>query len=217
MNRFSKNIQYFALAFTVVLFTQCTEDDLNSPIITLLGANPEFVALGTSYTEAGAEANDEEDGVISVIDVDDSALNTSTVGSYDILYSATDDAGNVGSAVRTVHVFAQASNYAGVYAVEEDCSDGNTYNYNVTITAGASPNTLLVSNFGNYGGAVIVNIGLSDDTNSTLSVNDMAGGATFIGVGILTTGTTTSMIFTLDYDSTSGADTLNCVGTFTKQ
>ena len=56
MIRFSKSIKFLAIALTLVLFTQCTEDDLNSPIITLLGANPEFVELGGTFTEAGATA-----------------------------------------------------------------------------------------------------------------------------------------------------------------
>ncbi len=216
MIQFSKNIKFLALAFAAVLFTQCTEDDLNSPVITLLGDNPAYVDLGGTFTETGAEATDLEDGVIAVIDVDDSALDADVVGSYDILYSATDGAGNVGTEVRTVHVFAEPADYAGIYEVVEDCSDGMTYTYNVTVTAGAG-NTIIISNFGDYGGAVIVNIDLSGDTKSTLSLDDTAGGATFVGNGQLTTGTTTAMEFTLDYSADDGVNVLTCDGVFTKQ
>jgi hypothetical protein len=217
MTPISKSIKFLALSLAVLLFTQCTEDDLNSPIITLLGDNPEYVELGGTYTEGGAEATDTEDGAIATINVDDSALNTDEVGSYDILYSATDAAGNTGSEVRTVHVFAQGSDFAGVYEVVEDCSDGMTYTYDVTITAGADPNTVIVSNFGNYGLAVLVDLNLSGDTNSNVSVDDAIGGATFEGTGILTTGTTTAMVFTLNYSADDGSAVLDCDAVFTKQ
>ena len=217
MIRFSKSIKFLAIALTLVLFTQCTEDDLNSPIITLLGANPEFVELGGTFTEAGATAEDTEDGAIATINFDNSALNTNTVGSYDILYSATDKAGNTGSAVRTVNVFATGADFAGIYDVTEDCSDGMTYTYSVTITAGADPNKIIISNFGYYGGAVIVELNLSGDTNSSITLDDTAGGADFLGNGVLITGTTTSMEFSLVYSADDGVNTLTCDGTFTKQ
>lgn len=217
MNRISRKIPFLALGLSVVLFTQCTEDDLSSPVITLLGDNPDFVELGGTYTEPGATATDLEDGDIATINVDDSALDENTVGSYDILYSATDGAGNTGSEVRTVNVFAQAADYAGIYDVTEDCSDGNTYTYSVTITEGANPNKILISNFGDYGSAIIVTVDLSGDTNSDLGVNDTAGGAEFAGTGDLTAGTTTSMEFTLVYSADDGVNVLTCDAVFTKQ
>ena len=217
MTQFSKSIKFLALSLAVLLFTQCTEDDLNSPIITLNGDSPEFVELGGTYVDSGAAARDTEDGDIFIINYDESALDTDVVGSYDILFSATDEAGNTGSEVRIVHVFAQGSDFAGVYEVVEDCSDGNTYTYDVTITAGASPNTAIISNFGNYGFAVLVDLNLTGDTNSNVSVDESIGGADFLGLGFLTTGTTTSMVFTLDYSADDGVSVLTCDAVFTKQ
>jgi hypothetical protein len=216
MIRFSKSMRFLALALATLLFARCTEDDLNSPIITLEGDNPTFVQLGGTYTEEGATAEDEEDGVIATINVEGDVITT-VVGSYELLYSATDEAGNVGSAVRTVNVFAQGSDFAGIYDVVEECSDGNTYEYTVTITAGANPNTIIISNFGNYGASVVVNATLSGDTNSDLSVDASAGGATFDGTGLLTTGTTTAMEFSLNYSADDTVNVLTCDAVFTKQ
>jgi len=217
MTQFSKSIKFLALSLAVLLFTQCTEDDLNSPIITLRGGNPVDVELGATYVDSGAVATDTEDGDIFIINYDESALDTDVVGSYDILFSATDAAGNTGSEVRIVHVVAQGSDFAGVYEVVEDCSDGNTYTYDVTITAGASFNTAIISNFGNYGFAVLVDLNLTGDTNSNVSVDESIGGADFLGLGFLTTGTTTSMVFTLDYSADDGVSVLTCDAVFTKQ
>jgi hypothetical protein len=87
----------------------------------------------------------------------------------------------------------------------------------VTITAGANPNTFLISNFGNYGGTVVVNATLSGDTNSDVAVDASAGGATFTGTGLLTTGTTTAMEFSLNYSADDGVNVLTCDAVFTKQ
>ena len=104
------------IAFALVLFTQCTEDDLNSPVITLAGYDPVYVALGGNYTEDGATATDVEDGDLTVINIDDTELDTDLFGRYEIVYSATDAAGNVGSATRVVNVFVPIPDFYGVYS-----------------------------------------------------------------------------------------------------
>ena len=77
-----------------------SDDDKDSvaPIITVLGDNPATVELGTSYTDAGATADTGETVTSS------GTVDTSTVGTYTINYSATDAWGNVGTASRTVNV-----------------------------------------------------------------------------------------------------------------
>ena len=74
--------------------------DVTAPVITLLGDNPLTVEAGTSYVEAGATADTGETVVI-----DSSAVDTGTVGSYTVTYTATDAAGNSAVPVlRTVNV-----------------------------------------------------------------------------------------------------------------
>jgi hypothetical protein len=73
--------------------------DTTAPIITILGINPTTVEKGTTYTEAGAIANGGE-----MIVVASNNVNTSIVGNYTVTYTATDSAGNVGTATRTVDV-----------------------------------------------------------------------------------------------------------------
>ena len=54
--------------------------------------------VNTIYIDAGATA----DGGETVIDT--SNVDVTTVGSYTVTYSATDTAGNIGTATRTVNV-----------------------------------------------------------------------------------------------------------------
>ena len=72
--------------------------DTTPPVITVEGDNPATVELGATYTDAGATADGGETVTTS------GTVDTSTVGTYTITYSATDAAGNTGTATRTVNV-----------------------------------------------------------------------------------------------------------------
>ena len=69
--------------------------DNTAPIITILGDNPVSVELGTTYIDAGA-ISDNGQAVTST-----STVDTTTVGTYTVTYSATDASGNTGTATRT--------------------------------------------------------------------------------------------------------------------
>ena len=77
-----------------------------SPELTLNGPNPQQIVLGNSYAELGATALDVEDGpltdAIVILGVD--AINTDTVGVYNVQYSITDADGNNTTLIRTVEV-----------------------------------------------------------------------------------------------------------------
>ena len=80
--------------------------DTTAPVITLTGANPQTVEVGSAYTELGATASDNYDGDISgSIVIDASAVNTSVLGSYSVTYDVSDSEGNGATqVVRTVDV-----------------------------------------------------------------------------------------------------------------
>jgi arylsulfatase A-like enzyme len=80
----------------------------NVPVITLIGDPVVTVAAGVAYTDAGAVAQDAEDGDISAqIVVGGDFVDTDTVGTYVITYNVTDSGGNSAPAVsRTVMVVA---------------------------------------------------------------------------------------------------------------
>ena len=80
--------------------------DTISPVITLLGNNPESVALGDTYTDAGATALDNIDGDITANIIIANPVDPSIVGVYTITYNVQDSAGNDAAEVtRTVDVF----------------------------------------------------------------------------------------------------------------
>ena len=77
-------------------------DDNVPPVITIIGDNPVTVELGDAFVDQGATAFDEFHGVTTVSS--SGTVDTSTVGTYTITYSATDLDGNTATATRTVNV-----------------------------------------------------------------------------------------------------------------
>ncbi|MCK8523806.1 DUF5011 domain-containing protein [Aquimarina sp. D1M17] len=80
--------------------TASFNDDCVAPVITLTGANPQVVELGTTYTELGATTDDG-----SAVLIDASSVNSNQLGQYTVTYNATDASGNMAIEVtRTVDV-----------------------------------------------------------------------------------------------------------------
>ncbi|MCH2104932.1 MAG: beta-propeller fold lactonase family protein [Planctomycetes bacterium] len=81
-------------------------EDLNAPVITLLGDPSVTHELGTPYVDAGATATDEEDGDLTADIVVGGDVNEAVLGSYTLTYNVTDSAGNEADQVtRVVVVF----------------------------------------------------------------------------------------------------------------
>ena len=77
--------------------------DTIPPIVTITGDNPMHVEAGTNYSEQGATAQDNFDGVVPVT-IGGDTVDAYTLGTYTVSYSATDSSGNVGTADRIVNV-----------------------------------------------------------------------------------------------------------------
>ncbi len=68
-------------------------DENNRPVITVLGTNPIDLTIGNVYTDAGATAQDQEDGNITPSIVKTGTVNTAVLGSYTIRYNVSDSKG----------------------------------------------------------------------------------------------------------------------------
>ena len=84
--------------------------DTQSPVITLEGLNPLYLGLKNTYIEPGASAVDNVDGAIPVdqFTIDASAIDNTTVGTYNVNYSVSDLAGNEAQTTRTVKVVGES-------------------------------------------------------------------------------------------------------------
>lgn len=88
--------------------TTCVLDDVTTnqlPTITLVGNPTITIQVGTTYTDAGATANDPENGNITSSIVVTNTVNTAVAGTYTVTYNVTDnDGGAATPVVRTVIV-----------------------------------------------------------------------------------------------------------------
>jgi len=81
--------------------------DTTAPVVSLVGEDTVIVAHNGVYEELGANASDDVDGTVSV--TTSGEVDSTTVGSYSITYTAVDAAGNQGTQSRTVNVTDQTS------------------------------------------------------------------------------------------------------------
>jgi hypothetical protein len=129
-----------AIAFTagVFVFTGCSKDDVTAPVVTLVGSENITLIVGEqNYVELGATATDNKDGDLTP--TPSGTVNDDLVGIYTVTYSATDAAGNVGEATRTVTVRNEADIYAGEYTVTSPDTIGTQ-----TVTASPTKNKVIV-------------------------------------------------------------------------
>jgi hypothetical protein len=79
--------------------------DITLPVISLVGNNPINLIKGTDYRDAGASAEDDVDGTLTVITT--GSVDSNTVGAYTIKYNVSDSASNAAvEVVRTINVTA---------------------------------------------------------------------------------------------------------------
>ena len=85
-------------------FTTTTRADDVGPVVTLTGSATMSVVQGGTFTDLGATATDNVDGNVPV--TVSGSVNTAVAGVYTLTYTATDQDGNVGTAIRQVTVAA---------------------------------------------------------------------------------------------------------------
>jgi len=144
--------------------------DTTKPTITILGTNPAVLTVGDTYVDAGATAEDTYLGVTtpltSQIEVV-SNVDTTKAGSYKVIYTVADAAGNIAKATRTVNV---------------------TYSLTYTITATSGP-------YGSISPPGATQFGTGTDTTYTITPNDGYEVETLIVDGV-SLAPATSHIFT---------------------
>ncbi len=181
------NVATATRAVTVVAIDIVTNDTV-APVITLDGNAQITVYQGNAYTDGGATAIDDVDGNATV--TTDGAVDIYTVGAYVITYSATDVAGNLATATRTVNVVSRIiiANYfdtdtcdwsARGASVKHDTTEGHNANGTLKVT----------NRFANYSGPKFhlenqLTIGETYTISVWIKLANLASGTSTINVGI---------------------------------
>lgn len=217
----------FVLTSSVLLFSGCSKDDTTPPVITIGGANPFSLALNSNYVDpSGTTAEDDKDGDVTAnVTYDPSDINKDVVGSYNVIYSATDAAGNEGTATRTVNVANQltTSPWVGSFSCVIVTPGQSNYFYNDGTTISTTLNNGLAFNkFGDYSNAtaklnmVISGSGSVSIPSQTFTCGTPAVSRTFSGSGNVTGSGSAGSTITLSITETTNSATINSVYTFTK-
>jgi hypothetical protein len=216
-----------ALLTVSIVFTGCKKDDTTSPVVTITGGN-QTISLQGTYTELGATATDDTDDALTASA--SGTVNTNQAGTYIITYSATDAAGNTGTATRTVIVRNDAYALAGNYAVVDDCS-GVIFNYTQTITVSSTVNNRIEFNrFADYANntsiyAMVTGSTINLPSQTAVSIGTGSAAACEIAnhTFVSQSGSISGSNFTITYTdqlvgpgSCSGA-AASCTAVFTKQ
>jgi hypothetical protein len=81
-----------------------SSSDATPPAVTLVGSAAVSLAEGDAFADPGATAFDDIDDDITMRIIKTGTVDTATAGVYTLSYSATDAAGNMGTASRLVSV-----------------------------------------------------------------------------------------------------------------
>jgi len=203
-----------------VIFVSCNGDDTTKPVVTLKGASDTTIVLNSTWTDPGATAEDDEDGVITDIQVT-GTVNVNLTGTYVITYSATDAAGNTGTKSRTVRVRNTADGWAGNYSVIDEVG-GSQYTYSDIITFSQTENRMVwVTKFAYYtNGAVKFKFENPESVptdvtipQQTVHCGNPAADRTFSGSGEASTNES----FYVNYTESTGGTSVTGTETYTKQ
>lgn len=214
------------------LLTACKKKDLNDPVIIIEGDNPLFIGLGGTWEIPPYSASDIEDGDLTAdVIIDNSEINTGQISEWHVVFSVSDNAGNRAIDTLYVNVGMDIDAYIGEYVVDEirdidgdgilgeaDVTD-EIAAFTITIEAGPEENSLIISNFGNYGNGVETVMEFYGNLNDQITLDTFipdADGIHLTGNGQVTTGTLSSIIIDFDYEAEDGAIEVPCEAQFTK-
>ena len=209
-----------AVLFTagMIFITGCKKDDTTGPVITLTGSATEMSILNVAWVDAGATAEDEEDGPVDVTVT--GSVDKDNAAAYTITYTATDAAGNESSETRTVTVYNEAAAFfEGTYTNCSETDAAGPYTYQTTkpfiVTASTTQNNRVTMNrLGDFDNNTVY----MDVTGTSLNIPSQTH--TSVGTGTAPcnihdrhtdgTGTKTATGFTLTYNDNKVAP---CTGT----
>ena len=104
-----------------VVINDTTPPDTTKPVIVLNGDSTITLIKGSSYTEEGATATDDRDGIVTVSISGE--VNTNVIGSYTITYTAEDKAKNKSTKTRTIKVEEAACSQVITHAYNPDTNE----------------------------------------------------------------------------------------------
>ncbi len=209
----------FILASGLLFLNGCKKDDTTSPVVTLNGSSNMTISLNSAFNDPGATASDDKDG--SITPTVSGTVDKDTKGTYTLTYTATDAAGNVGTATRTVVVQNDAEALSGNYNVADSVIGDQTYHYTQTVTTDAHINNRIhFSKFADYNNNTAIYATKTTSTSLDLpsqtatGIGTLVETHTFAGSGVIS-GSNFALTYT-DTNVSAGGATANGIAAYVK-
>jgi len=191
---------------------------LYKPFLTIHGAEQVTINVGYYYLDAGATAVNKDGS--SVVVTTDNQVDSTTVGTYYVNYSATNSNGT-STGKRRVDVVIGADNWTQpTWALTTTCS-GTQFplSSSPTIAAGATSADVNIDNFFNLvGGTATGTINGGSINIPQQTVNITIGDVTFSGTGAMnSTGTQIQISYTYNNNAPIIGGTGTCLAVYDKQ
>lgn len=185
------------------------------PTILVTGSSTMTISVGDTYTDAGATATNKDGSVVTVAN-DLTQVNTSSVGSFTVTYTATNTYGTA-TATRTVNVVISQDNWLGSPTVTNTCSATLfPLSNSPTVAAGGSTTSLVISNMFNLvGGSVNATVNGQTITIPQQTVNITVSDIILSGTGSMNVnGTSFTVNYTFDNTTPLVGGTGTCSATY---
>ena len=187
------------------------------PTISIIGASDSSVSVGSTYSDPGATATNKDGSSVDVLT--DNQVVTTTTGSYEVTYTAT-NANGTATAVRTVDVVIGQDNWTVTWDVTSNCgATAFPLSGAPSITAGTSANELVIEDmFTLFGGTATATINGSSITIPEQTIGITLGDIIFSGLGTMNN---LGNILTITYNYNNTTPLIGgegqCVATYVKQ
>lgn len=210
----------------ITIFSCKKKDDMSSPSLTINGANALYVAVGSTYSDPGAIADDGKGNSLNVSTSGN--VNTDSIGQYTVNY--TTSCGLNGA--RTVNVVMTQTAALGNYTLDSDCNSGSSLSIlgangnTITVTANGANGITLdhpdASNIavtqnrdpfiGTFNGYTLTGI------SGTASISTIVSNSTYTMTGVASF-SADGQVLTVDYSwpANGNVSAGNCTATYTKQ
>lgn len=155
-----------------------------NPVITLNGNTPIDHTINTTYTDAGATANDAQDGNLTNIIVTVNNVDDTTLGTYTVTYNVTDSENNTATEiVRTVNVVSDNVPVTGISGLPTalTLTEGQSYQFTEVFSPTNPTNkgvvwSLTNSSFGSTTQSGLFTASEAGQVSITVTANDTTNG-----------------------------------------
>lgn len=148
------------LALSTLVYTGCKKPApyITPPVIALLGPNPYYLSLDSTYKEYGAIAHDDKDGDIttSLSWSGGDTIQTLNRATYYVTYKVTNATGYTTTVQRKVIVINNADFLAGKYMENNICAINGNYSDSAIVNVLDTNDKLTITNFGGFGSSVVI-------------------------------------------------------------